>query len=113
MANIGFEIVVGITSRPHGVIGPLKACVGAATVLSKTPTLEDVNRKLQEAATRMGANAVINVTYGRCVSVTSWKVLTAYGTAVIFDTEDIKCISCAETSKQDAKKYRFYEDIFA
>lgn len=61
----------------------------------------------------MGANAVINVTYDRGVSATSWKALTAYGTVIIFDTGDIKCISCAETTKQDAKKYRFYEDIFA
>lgn len=107
VANMGFEIVVGVTSRPYRVIGSVKARVGAATVFSKTPTLEDVNWKLQEAATKMGANAVVDVTYDRGISATSWKALTAYGTAVIFDTEDIKCKSCAETIKRDAKKCRF------
>lgn len=114
MTNIGFEIVAGETSRPHRVIGPVKARVGAATVFSKTPTLEDVNWKLQETARRMGANAMINVTYDRGVSATSWKALTARGIAVIFESEDIKCASCAETIKRDAKKCRFCgEDVLA
>lgn len=107
MVNIGFEIVVGVTSRPHRVIGPVKARVGAATVFSKPPTLGDVNWKLQEAATRMGANAVINVTYERGISATSWKALTARGTAVVFESEDVKCPSCAETIKREAKKCRY------
>jgi hypothetical protein len=51
--------------------------VTAATIMSKTPTVEDVNLKLREQAVRMGANAVINVTYARGVSATSWKALTA------------------------------------
>jgi hypothetical protein len=47
--------------------------------------VEDANLKLRERAAPLGANAVINVRYSRGVSATSWKVLTAEGTAVVLD----------------------------
>ena len=34
----------------------------------------------------MGANAVINVRYERGISATSWKALTAHGTAVVIES---------------------------
>lgn len=87
MNNTGFEIVVGETSRSHKVIGPVKARVGALFIFSAAPTIEEVNRKLQDTASRMGANGVIKVSYDRGVSATSWKALTARGIAVIFEAE--------------------------
>mgnify|MGYP000017325592 FL=1 len=87
MANIGFEIVTGETNRPHRVIGPVKARVGALFIFSAAPTVDQVNWKLQETARRMGANGVIKVSYDRGVSATSWKALTARGIAVFFEAE--------------------------
>jgi hypothetical protein len=80
------EVWTGEPGREYRVLGPLKARVTAATIFSKTPTVEDVNLKLREQATRLGANAVINVTYSRGPSATSWKALTAEGTGVVVDT---------------------------
>ncbi len=79
------EIFAGEPGRPYTTLGPVRARVTAATVFSKTPTVEDVNLKLREQAVRIGANAVINVSHARGVSATSWKALTANGTAVLAD----------------------------
>jgi hypothetical protein len=84
------EIHTGKPSRDFKSIGPIKAKVGAATVFSKTPTMEDVNQKLREQAAQMGANAIIDIKYDRGVSMSSWKALTATGTAVILTAEDKK-----------------------
>jgi len=77
------EVWTGEPGREYRVLGPLKARVTAATIFSRTPTVEEVNLKLREQATRLGANAVINVTYSRGPSATSWKALTAEGTGVV------------------------------
>ncbi len=77
------EIWAGEPAREYRVLAPLKARVTAATLLSKTPTVEDVNLKLREQASLLGANAVINVAYQRGVSATSWKALTAQGTGIV------------------------------
>ena len=45
MANMGFEIVTGETNRPHRVIGPVKARVGALFIFSAAPTVDQVNWK--------------------------------------------------------------------
>jgi hypothetical protein len=76
------QIFAGEPGRTYETVGPLRARVTAATIFSKTPTVEDVNLKLREEAVRLGANAVINVTYSRGVSATSWKAMTADGTGV-------------------------------
>lgn len=57
------ELFVGEPGRPYTTLGPVRARVTAATVFSKTPTVEDANLKLREQAVRIGANAVINVSY--------------------------------------------------
>jgi len=98
------EIHAGDIDRSKKVIGPITAKVSATTALSKTPTIEDVNFKLQEEALKKGANAIINVKYKRGASLTSWKVLTAKGTAVIVESDVKKCPFCAELIKKEAIK---------
>ena len=111
MRNESFEIVVGVTKRPHKVIGQVKARVGAVTIFSKAPTINEVNLKLQEVAIRLGANAVVNISYKRGISATSWKSLYAHGTAVVFESHEVTCISCAESIKREAKKCRFCGEL--
>ena len=41
------EIHTGDIARPYQAVRNIKAKVGASHVLSKTPTIEDVNFKLQ------------------------------------------------------------------
>ncbi len=98
------EIHVGDIDRPYKVIGQVTARVTAATLFSKTPTIEDVNFKLKEEALKKGANAVINTQYNRGISMTSWKALTAQGTAVMAESADMKCPFCAELIKREAIK---------
>ena len=105
--SIVIEIHTADPGKNYESLGQVKARVGAATALSKTPTLEDVNYKLQEEVARRGGNGVINVRYERGVSMTSWKALTAYGEAVIFESDEKVCPSCAETIKAAATKCRY------
>ena len=67
-------------------------------------TIEDVNFKLQEEASKVGANAVINVSYRRGMSLLSYEVLKAVGIAVIVESDEAQCPFCAETIKRAAKK---------
>ncbi len=98
------EIHAGDVDRPYKAIGEISAKVQAATAFSKTPTIEDVNLKLQEQASRMGANAVIQVQYDRGISLISYKVLKARGIAVVLESDDVKCPYCAELIKREAVK---------
>lgn len=74
----------------------MKVRVGAAHALSKTPTLEDVNLKLQEEALEMKGDAVNNVQDERGTSMMSCKALTAYGVVVVVQSDERKCPICAE-----------------
>jgi hypothetical protein len=105
--SINIELIVGTPSQPYKSLGLVEGKVQAATNFSKTPTIEDANFKLQEAAARLGANAIINVTYERGISLTSWRALTAKGEAVILESDDYACPICAETIKRAAVKCRF------
>lgn len=98
------EIHAGSVDRHYRTIGEISAKVQAATAFSKTPTLEDINLKLQEQAAKMGANAVIYVVYDRGISLTSYKVLRAKGVAVLLESEEVKCPYCAELVKREAIK---------
>jgi Double zinc ribbon len=97
-------IYSGDVDRPYKIIGEISAKVQAATLFSKTPTIEDIHFKLQEQASRMGANAVIRVEYSRGMSLTSYKVLNAKGVAVVLESDEMKCPICAELIKREAKK---------
>lgn len=88
----------------HRIIGQITAKVSKASLMSKSPTIEDVNFKLQEEAMKLGANAVINADYSRGMSLISYEVLKANGTAVFVESDEVACPFCAETIKRAAKK---------
>lgn len=90
--------------QPYKVLREINAKVSKGTLFSKSPTIEDVNFKLQEEASKLGANAVINVKYSRGMTLTSYEALKAVGTAVIAESDEVKCPFCAETIKRAAKK---------
>lgn len=96
-------IHAGGIDQPYTEVSEISVKVQAATLFSKTPTIEDVNFKLQEKASQIGANAVLNVEYDRGMSLTSYKVLWAKGLAVIVGSDEVKCPFCAEPIKRDAK----------
>jgi hypothetical protein len=98
------EIHAGGVDRRYETLGQISARVQAATAFSKTPTLEDINLKLQEQAARMGANAVIRVEYSRGMSLTSYKVLRATVVAVVLESDEVKCPYWAELVKREAAK---------
>lgn len=106
------EIHVGMIDRAYKQLGHVKARVGAATLFSKTPTIEDVNFKLQEHASKLGATAIIKTQYDRGVSMTSWKTLTATGIAVFVESDEMKCPFCAELIKREAIKCKHCGETF-
>jgi hypothetical protein len=79
------EILVGEPDREYRVLAPLQARVEMKNLFSRERTVEEVNDALRKEAARLGANAVINVTYKRGMSATSWSALTANGTGVLLD----------------------------
>jgi hypothetical protein len=98
------EIHADDISQPYKVLREITAKVSKGSLLSKSPTIEDVNFKLQEEASKMGANAVIKVTYSRGMSLMSYEVLKAVGTAVVVEADEMICRFCAETIKRAATK---------
>lgn len=93
----------GIEQR-YKSLKEITAKCSKGSLLSKSPTIEDVNFKLQEEASKLGANAVINVTYNRGMSLMSYEVLKAIGLAVVVESDEMPCPLCAETIKRAAKK---------
>jgi hypothetical protein len=98
--DYGVQIFTGEPDQPYTILG---------TVAAKQDdgNIEDVGHVLIEQAARMGANAIINVTYERKASWFSWSQLNAVGTAVILESDEVECPSCAELIKSKAKKCRF------
>lgn len=96
------EIYAEDIDKEYEILGKIKASVGAATIFSKSPTIEDVNFKFQEEASKKGANAIIKVKYNRGVSLTSWKGLSAKGIAVMIASDVTNCPFCAEEIKKEA-----------
>ena len=79
------QIFTGTPSRAYTVLGPLDITVNKLTALNKDPTQEAATARLQQAAAKLGADAVINVSVGEVkVSLTSWGTRQATGTAVKF-----------------------------
>jgi hypothetical protein len=74
---------------------------------SPAPTVDEMNAKLRAMASKVGANAVINIEYNSGVSMTSWKSMKGTGLAVRKLSDDISCPICAETIKRAAKRCRY------
>ena len=73
------------TDRPYEVLGEVKAGVRKATIFSKEASQKKIYRELWERAVRLGADAVINATYGEShISAMSWGKTNAKGTAIRF-----------------------------
>ena len=71
--------------RPYEVIGEVKAGVRKATAFSKSPSQAKIYRELWERAEKLGADAVINASYGDAhISAFSWGKANAKGTAIRF-----------------------------
>ena len=96
----GVELFTGEPEKPYKVLGSVMA-------KQNEGNLEDCNEVLIEQATRMGADGIINLSYDRKVTFTSFSQLTAKGTAVKFESADMPCPVCAEMIKRAAKKCRF------
>jgi uncharacterized protein YbjQ (UPF0145 family) len=74
-----------ITDRPYEVVCEVKAGVRKATIFSKEASQKKIYRELWERAEKLGADAVINATYGDShVSAMSWGKTNAKGTAIRF-----------------------------
>ena len=74
-----------IIDRRYRVIGDLDVTVNKTTIFHPDPTKALVNKKLQEEAAKLGADAVILVRYGTVgVSLFSWGSLDGKGRAVAF-----------------------------
>ena len=74
-----------ITDRPYTVLGEVKAGVRKATVFSAEPSQEKIYRELWERADKLGADAVVKVTYGDShISAMSWGKTNAVGIAIKF-----------------------------
>lgn len=104
-------IHAGGIDQPHKRLSEVTAKCNKASLFSKAPTIEDVNFKLQEEASKLGANAVINVTYNRGMSLMSYEVLKAVGIAIIVESDEMSCPACAETIKRAAKKCKHCGEI--
>lgn len=73
----------GQPDAPYEALGNVKAKKGAQpTPFNKRPTEDEINVKLRQKAAKLGADAVINVTYTKGVIPSSWRGMTAAGTAV-------------------------------
>jgi hypothetical protein len=96
------EIFTGDADRQYQQLGRIQAKVGAATMFSKAPTVEDANSKLREEAMKMGANGVIYTEYKRGITATSYKGRTVTGHAVKLLDDSKVCPYCAEKVKVQA-----------
>lgn len=101
------EIHTGIPDKPYKRLQEIEAKRSKRTAFSADPTLEEVNDELRQLAAQVGANAVIDVSYKRGMSLTSYGVLKASGLAVILESDNKPCPICAEPIKAAALKCRF------
>lgn len=101
------EIHVGKPDFEYKPIRRLEAKCEATMAFSPAPTVDEMNGKLRSMAAKVGANAIIDVTYDSGVSMTSWKSMKGTGLAVLKLSDEVPCSVCAEPIKRAAKKCRF------
>ena len=77
-----------ITDRPYVIVGPVKAGVRKATIFSKEPSQKKIYNELWERGEKMGADAIVNASYGDShMTAFSWGKTNALGFAVRFLTD--------------------------
>lgn len=101
------EIHTGIVGFQFEPLRRVEAKCESPTVFSKAPTIEDVNQKLRELAVRIGANAIVEVTYESGPTITAWRSVRGKGLAVTRVADEMACPVCAETIKRAALRCRF------
>ena len=75
-----------IADKIYTLLGRLKVSVSKTTLLHSDPTIEQVNMKLKDEASKIGADAVINVIYdGPKITLISWGTLDGEGDAVKYE----------------------------
>ena len=75
-----------IEDKIYTLLGRLKVSVNKTTVFHSDPTIEQVNMKLKDEASKIGADAVINVIYdGPKITLRSWGTLDGEGDAVKYE----------------------------
>lgn len=85
-----------VTDRAYRVVGRVETDVRKATIFSRAPSQRHVYRELWERARRLGADGVVNATYGDSrVTALSWGARRAGGDAIRFLTD-------AEIAARDA-----------
>lgn len=100
-----------ITDRPYVIVSPVKAGVRKATLFSKEPSQAKIYRELWERGEKVGADAVVNVTYGDShMSAFSWGKTNALGIAIRFLTEDE--IAAGKESERAPAASEFTEEMF-
>lgn len=104
MQSSDVQIHTGGLDSPYQKIATVEAKASASSIFSPSPTMEEVNAELRQKAAEMFANAVIDVEYTKGMSLTSYKVLRARGTAVLIQIDEIDCPYCAEKIKRAARK---------
>jgi uncharacterized protein YbjQ (UPF0145 family) len=87
--NVATQTEVVIASRDElnhrfRELGPVEATVKKLTAFHADPTEAQANVALAAEAKKLGADAVIDVTYKSGIGWTSWGVIKAKGTAVKF-----------------------------
>lgn len=88
-----------IKDRPYQVLGEVKAGVRKATIFSKSPNQAKIYRELWERAEKLGADAVINASYGDAhVTAFSWGKSNATGTAIKFTSAPVAAAQPAPAS---------------
>ncbi len=73
-----------LQDRKHVALCSVSANVKKLTLFHKNPTKEQVDIILAEKAKRLGADAIVNVTYKLKTGLSSWGILNASGTAIRF-----------------------------
>ena len=101
------EIHAGKPDFEYEPVRRVEAKCEATMAFSPAPTIEEMNGRLRSMAAKLGANAIIEVTYDSGVSMTSWKSMKGKGLAVRKLTDERECPMCAEKIKRAAIKCRY------